>query len=146
MKKIRFFFLLTTFLLRTTWAKETCSRVALINFQEILVDTSANEKGEGLRFYLEKDPIAKSYLDRYQSGTGIKWQNAVLGTLGSLLILGGFLTSDKKREQTFLVSGATIIGVNFLVAKTLDHVNEENLEKGKWPKYEVQVFAKRTAR
>ena len=110
-------------------AVETCSRVAIINFQEILVDTNSTEKGEGLRYYLDKDPQAKMYLEKYQEGTQIKWQNALLGTAGSTMLIGGLLTSDSDKKQTFLISGATLIALNFLVARTLEMVNEDNLNK-----------------
>ena len=72
-----------------TFAANTCSRTATINGQEFLVDTNYSERGEGLRFYLEKDPEAKLFLDKYQKGTKMKWQNAALGTLGTILIIAG---------------------------------------------------------
>ena len=30
---------------------DTCSRIATINYQDILIDTSSTKKGEGLRYY-----------------------------------------------------------------------------------------------
>ncbi|HLW56607.1 MAG TPA: hypothetical protein VKY27_04425, partial [Bacteriovoracaceae bacterium] len=50
----------------SVFAAETCSRVAIINYQEVLVDVSSSNRGEGLRFYLEKDEVAKGLLDEYQ--------------------------------------------------------------------------------
>ncbi len=112
------------------YAVETCSRIAIINYQEVLVDTNSTEKGEGLRFHLEKDKTAKSYLDAYQEGTQIKWQNAVLGTAGTTMMLAGILTNnDSERKQTLLIGGATFMILNFLVARTLEASNEQNLIK-----------------
>ena len=111
-------------------AVDTCSRVALINYQEVLVDTNSNQKGEGLRYHLEKDSIAKSYLDSYQSGTEIRWQNTILGTLGTALILSGLLTnSSSDNNQRLIIGGATILSVNYLIARTLENQNESNLIK-----------------
>ena len=39
------------------WSVETCSRTAIINYQKILVDINTTHKGEGLRYYLEKDTV-----------------------------------------------------------------------------------------
>lgn len=111
-------------------ASQVCSRVAIINYQEILVDTSSTQKGEGLRYYLEKDPQAKGYLDEYQDGTKIKWQNAAIGTLGSGLIIGGLFADDgTDAKKTMLVGGAALIIVNFFIARTLEFNNEQNLNK-----------------
>ena len=113
-----------------SYAVETCSRIAVINYQEVLVDTNSTEKGEGLRFHLEKDKTAKSYLDAYQKGTQIKWQNAVLGTAGTSMMLAGILTNnDSEQKQTLLIGGATFMILNFLVARTLEASNEQNLIK-----------------
>jgi hypothetical protein len=111
-------------------ATETCSRTAIINFQEILVDTTSTQKGEGLRYHLEKDPVAKLYLDQYQTGTQVNWTNAALGSAGTLMLLSGVLLNDDGgSKDQFLIGGAALIAVNFLVAMTLKHSNEDNLEK-----------------
>ncbi len=110
-------------------AVETCSRIAIINYQEVLVDSNASEKGEGLRYHLEKDPIAKQYLDSYQKNSAIHWPNAVLGTAGTSLLLFGFFTSDSQDRQVYLISGGATILVNFLIARTLEVTNEENLNR-----------------
>lgn len=110
-------------------AVETCSRIAIINYQEILVDSNASEKGEGLRYHLEKDPVAKEYLDIYQKNSAIRWPNALLGTAGTGLLIFGFFTKDTQNRQIYLVSGAATILVNFLVAKTLEVANEVNLNR-----------------
>ena len=115
--------------LQTVKAVETCSRVAVINYQEVLVDSNASEKGEGLRYHLEKDPIAREYLDIYQKNSAIKWPNAVLGTAGTGLLLFGFFTSNSDDRKVFLISGGATILVNFLIARTLEVSNEANLTR-----------------
>jgi hypothetical protein len=108
-------------------AVETCSRVAIINYQEVLVDSNASEKGEGLRYHLEKDPVAKEYLDSYQKNSAIRWPNALLGTAGTGLMLLGLFSSDSQDRQIYLISGTATILVNFLIARTLEVTNEANL-------------------
>lgn len=109
-------------------ATETCSRVAIINYQEVLVDTNSTQKGEGLRYHIEKDPIAKSHLDKYQEGTQIQWENAIIGTVGTGMIIGSLFTnSNSNNKSTLMISGATMIAINFLVARTMESANEKNL-------------------
>ncbi len=110
-------------------ATETCSRIATINFQEVLVDPNSSQKGEGLRYFLEKDPESKNYLDLYQKGTEINWQNALLGTLGTGLILSSTMVNDSQNKKVLLISGATFVLLNFLISRTLEVQNELNLEK-----------------
>lgn len=109
---------------------ETCSRVAIINYQEVLVDTNTTQKGEGLRYHLEKDRKAVHYLNEYQKGTKINWQNAALGTAGTSMILAGFLTDvSDETKKTLFIGGASLILINFMVARTLELTNEVNLLK-----------------
>ena len=108
---------------------DICSRTAIINYQEVLVDTNNNQKGEGLRHYLEKDETAKHYLDLYQEGTKVKWQNTIVGPLSVGLILTGLTLDDRKTKRSLLFSGATLMLINFLVAATLDKANEQNLTR-----------------
>lgn len=110
-------------------AIETCSRIAVINYQEVLVDANASEKGEGLRYHLEKDPVAKSYLDTYQKNSDIQWPNALLGTTGTGLLLFGFFSANSEDRQLYLISGSATILLNFLVARTLEVKNEANLNR-----------------
>ena len=120
--------LLIAFFHAPLWAFETCSRTAIINHQEVLVDTNTNQKGEGLRYYLEKDEVAEKYLDKYQEGTEIRWQNAILGTAGTGMVMTGLLTSSNtSTKRTLYVTGASLILINFLVARTLETANEKNL-------------------
>ena len=102
----------------------------MINYQEVLIDTNSTQKGEGLRFHLNKDPVAKEFLDTYQSTSKIKWQNAALGTIGTGLILSSFIVnSSDKNKKSLIVGGASLLIINFLVAKTLDFTNESNLQR-----------------
>ena len=113
-----------------SFAAETCSRVAIINFQEVLIDTNSTQKGEGLRYHLEKDTTAIKYLDLYQEGNKINLKNAILGTAGSTLILVGLMggaSSDTKK--TLYIGGISLILINFLVASTFELTNEVNLLK-----------------
>ena len=127
---------------------ETCSRTAFIKYQEILVDTNFTLKGEGLRYYLEKDSEAKYYLDRYQEGTKLKWENAILGTIGTGLLLAGIFknTDDinpqtmqekKKKRMDLLVGGSFIIAIHFFAAFISEQHNEENLHRA------IQEYNKR---
>lgn len=110
-------------------AQETCSRVANVNYQEILVDSNQSQKGEGLRFYLQNDEIAKGYLDSYQKNSARNWPTAALGTLGTGVALTGIFMSDDQLKQTLLLTGGAMLLVNFLFAKTLMKANETNLIK-----------------
>ena len=119
------------------WSEETCSRVAVINHQKVLVDTSSTKKGEGLRYYIDKDPVAKNYLDTYQDKSRPNWANAAVGTLGTSLLIGGLFTSDSPKDpnekfnnkEILLGSGAIIILLNFIVARTNSYNNEKYLNK-----------------
>jgi len=122
-------FFIFTLVHLTTHAVDTCSRIAIINYQEVLVDTNSTEKGEGLRYHLEKDPVAKSYLDKYQQGTQIRWENAALGTVGTGLLIGGALVQSGGSKSPMIIGGIATMIVNFLLAKTFENSNEENLNK-----------------
>jgi hypothetical protein len=112
----------------------SCSRVAAINYQEVLVDVS-NNRGEGLRYYLEKDPIAKELLDQYQDNNKSTWKKAALSTVGSGMILGGLLRSNDGENETFtgrnslLFGGAILVAVSYLITKTNQYNNEYLLLK-----------------
>jgi len=116
-----------------SWAAETCSRVATINYQEVLVDVSSNKKGEGLRYYLEKDQASKELLDDYQKNIRPSWQSASVSTLGSGMILAGLLRSTEGTNEGFtsreflLLGGLGLITLNYLVLITNEHHNERLL-------------------
>jgi hypothetical protein len=114
---------------------DSCSRTATINYQEVLVDTNNTNKGEGLRFYLEKDPIAKNYLETYQQTSRPQKLIAAIGAIGSSMLLASLFTTKKQgvtglQTRDILVIGGTLTLIgNFLVAKTFDYTNEAYLQK-----------------
>lgn len=117
------------------WAAETCSRVATINYQEVLVDVSSNNRGEGLRYYLEKDEVARGLLNEYQENNRPTWKSAAMSTLGTAMILGSLLRPTEGENETLtsknflLFGGATLIGVSYLISKTNQYNNEYLLSK-----------------
>lgn len=128
---------LISFLLVSTlgWTAETCSRVATINYQEVLVDVSSKSRGEGLRYYLEKDQVSKSLLDEYQDNNRPTWRSAALSTAGTGMILAGILQSSGGSDSAvssrnfLLFGGATMIAVSYLISKTNQYNNEYLLSK-----------------
>ncbi len=129
-KAIFIIIIICSFHSRFIFAAKTCSRIARINYQEILIDTNSTQKGEGLRYHLAKDPKALMYLDLYQEGSKTKLTSTILGTLSTLLITAGLFTnkSSSGRDSLF-IGGASFMALNFLVANTLDHKNESNLTR-----------------
>ena len=109
---------------------EICSRVALINYQEVLVDLSSSQKGEGLRYYLEKDKVSKTLLDKYQKEGQINWKTTFIGSAGTLTLLSSlFLNTDKNTKKTLRFSGAILLIINFLLANSYEKNNEVFLRK-----------------
>lgn len=112
---------------------DTCSRVATINYQKVLIDTSSTKKGEGLRYYLNKDPVAKEYLDEYQRIGRPRWYHAAIGTVGTGLIItglarsGSFGDSGFGSKRSLIIGGALLITINFLIIKTIEYNNERLL-------------------
>jgi ABC-type antimicrobial peptide transport system permease subunit len=127
--------LLSIFLLSAAWGVDTCSRVAVINYQEVLVDVSSSNRGEGLRYYLQKDEVARDLLDEYQANNRPTWRSAAMSTLGSAMILGGVLRTNEGQNETFtsrnilIFGGATLIAVSYLISKTNQYNNEYLLLK-----------------
>ncbi len=122
------YFALHICLLANAWGAPDCSRSARIQYHLVPVDSSSGKKGEGLRPYLEKDPRALAYLEKYQAGVPSAWQYAATGTIGTGLVLTGLLADFKQNtERAFIVGGISLILINFLVAKTLENANESNL-------------------
>src|SRR5690606_6545856 len=99
------------------------------NYQKVLVDNDASQKGEGLRYYLEKDPQAMMYLEKYREGAGISWKDAIMGSLGTGMILAGILTSSSAAKKSLMISGASLITINFFIARTTDYTNEGHLDR-----------------
>ena len=113
----------------SAWAAN-CGRTVTIDYQEVLIDNDATQKGEGLRYYLAKDPIALSYLDKYQKGTRIHWATAALGTIGTGLILGASSYSDDRAGQkNMVIGGVILLALDFLIVKTRDSYNETYLQQ-----------------
>jgi hypothetical protein len=127
--------LVALFFLAPSYGADTCSRVATINYQEVLVDLSTKNRGEGLRYYLEKDQISEDLLDEYQKNNRPTWRSAALSTLGTAMVLGGLLrTSDGEQDtitsrNLLLFGGATMIAVSYLIYKTNQYNNEYLLLK-----------------
>lgn len=116
------------------WGAETCSRVATINYQEVLVDVSNNNRGEGLRYYLEKDQVSKQLLDEYQENNRPSWKSAAMSTVGSGMMIVGLLSNGSSDNElisrnTLLFGGATLIAVSYLISKTIQYNNEYLLQK-----------------
>ncbi len=112
-----------------SFAAETCSRVAIINFQEVLVDTSTSRKGEGLRYHLAKDKMALSYLDKYQDKSRPMWLTAALSTAGASLVIAGIFqhgdqgSSQFSDKKAFFIGGAAMITLSYLISKTIEYNN-----------------------
>lgn len=134
---MRRYFYLTFFICFATlqaFASETCSRVAIINYQEVLVDTSSNGKGEGLRYYLQKDATAESLLNEYQEKNKPSIWSAAASTTGSIMILGGILqTNDAKsgitNRNTLIYGGLLLTTISYLFSKTLKFGHEQILKR-----------------
>ncbi len=113
-----------------TLAQEYCGRTATVNFQKVLIDTNSNEKGEGLRFLLEKGPEAKKLLEKYQEGTKIKWYSAITGTVGTGLVIAGSLTNGQNgSNKKLIIGGLSLILINFMTSVTFSRQNEQLLEQ-----------------
>jgi len=112
------------------FAADTCSRIAIVNYQEILVDPSTTSKGDGLRYYLEKDEKAKLMLDEYQANNAPKWQTSTLSSVGSVLFLSGILRSNSDNDEgitsrsSLMITGATFITLSYLISRTIQYKNE----------------------
>lgn len=114
-------------------AAETCSRVATINYQEVLVDAGSGKMGEGLRFYLEKDPESKKLLDEYQKRNKPTLWSASASTLGSVMILSSLLQTNEssgiQNKNTLLYGGVMLVALSYLTSKTLKYSNEKYLKE-----------------
>ncbi len=101
-----------------------------INSQEVQIDLNSTQKGEGLKDYFEKDPKAYSYFEKYQEGNKFKWQDAILGTSGTLMVLTGLSMGNQSHSKgTIIITGASLILAQFVLGYSLKKSNESNLEK-----------------
>lgn len=125
-----FFILIST--LSTCLAVDTCSRVAVVNYQEVLVDAGTGKMGEGLRFYLERDPVSKKLLDEYQEKNKPTIWRASASTVGSLFILASLSQTSEEtgiqNKNTLLYTGGALIALSYLTSKTLKYSNEKILK------------------
>ena len=117
-----------------SYGQQACGRTAVINNQPVLVDISSASKGEGLRPYLDKDAIAKSYLDQYQTNNLSPNQSAIIGSVAIGLVLGGATMPQRGNEGplkagTLIAAGLSLLAVNFLVVQGLEFKNENLLRK-----------------
>jgi hypothetical protein len=116
----------------SAFAVDTCSRVAVINYQEVLVDAGSGKMGEGLRFYLEKDPVSKELLDEYQKKNTPTILSASASTAGSLLILASLSQTSEEEgiqnKNTLLYTGAALVALSYLTSKTVKFSNEKILK------------------
>jgi hypothetical protein len=114
-------------------ASESCSRTAVINYQEVLIDSANSLKGEGLRPYLSKDTQALSYLEIYQQNARPSFKSSFLGTTGVALSLLSFTTNSEHKapwnSKVLLTTGLSLIVINYIFNHTLQKTNEENLYK-----------------
>jgi hypothetical protein len=109
---------------------ETCSRVAVVNYQQVLVDSSASKPGEGLRHFLEKDSRSLSLLNEYQERSKPNWASAAVSSAGVLAMLGGLLSSGNSSGRESLVTrGAAVLLLNYLYRKTVQYQNQAILEQ-----------------
>ena len=146
-------FLLWAFL-ESAWGSMPCERVAVINHQEVLLETTSRSKGEGLRPYLEKDEEALRHFERYQERNRIYPFNTLLGIAGpGLLLTGLVLDSGSKQKKSFLGWGAVLVVTNFLVTKTIQGASESHLEKAieeynkrNFPKIDFNTYSPKAPR
>lgn len=115
------------------FAAETCSRVAIINYQEVLVDAGSNKKGEGLRYYLEKDSHSHKLLDEYQEKNKPTVWGAAASTVGSFLMLSGLMQTNEssgiQNRNTLIFGGAVLVALSYLTSKTVQYNNETLLKR-----------------
>jgi hypothetical protein len=130
MKKLTVLILSFLITISSGFAVETCSRIANINYQEVLVDTSSNNRGEGLRYYLQKDQVAKELLDEYQQNNKSNWKSAAMSTLGTSMVLGGLIVSKQGPAHDFMFYGGIgMMALSYIISKTNQHNNEYLLSK-----------------
>ncbi len=123
--------ILSIFMCLPCLANTTCSRTAVINYQEVLVDAGSGKLGEGLRFYLDKDPESLSLLNEYQKRSKPTLWNTGTSTVGSLMVLAGVLQSGNKNglgdKKVLIGGGALLITLSYLISKTMKKSNEKYL-------------------
>ena len=106
----------------------TCSRKAIHDNREILIDGYTGIKGSGLNDLMKNHQKAMQHLQRYQNSGEIRTFNLLSGTISTASILTGLLyTGDKTNKSNFLFFGGIVALVNFLTTKTVEFYNEREL-------------------
>lgn len=113
-------------------ASESCNRIAVVNYREIPVDTG-NTPGEGLRYFLEKDPVSEELLNQYQEEMQQPKWSTIMSSTGSFMLLGSLLQTNDKAEgvqnkNTLLFGGALLVTLSFILTKTLQYNAQETLQ------------------
>ncbi len=114
---------------------DTCSRVAIINYQEVLVDSGPTGRGEGLRYFLEKETLSSRLLNQYQEQNRPRWEYSILSTIGFASLLYGLfgprIDSDRGiwSQNGLIISGGTLVALSYLVTRTHIYRNERLLER-----------------
>ncbi len=99
------------------------------------MDVSSRNRGEGLRYYLQKDQVSKALLDEYQENNKLNWKSAAFSTLGAGMILFGVLRTSEGENETvtsknfLILGGLTLITVNYFVSRTMEYNNERLLSQ-----------------
>ena len=126
-------FILVNLIISISYSAETCSRIAIINYQEVLVDAGSNKKGEGLRYYLEKDTNSQKLLDEYQERNKPTVLGAATSTLGSFMILSGLMQTNEssgiQNKNTLIFGGGILVALSYLTSKTMQYNNEVLLKR-----------------
>ena len=116
-----------------TQANESCSRIAIINHQEVLVDSSSSQKGDGLKYYLMKDDQAAGYFKTYQKNNQPNLTTPLVTSAGMAMVIGGIVASNQDgtfiNKKTLIGSGLTLLIVNYFISKTNQFRNEKNLQR-----------------
>ena len=108
---------------------QTCSRVAIYNNEEVLIDGHTSKKGSGLNKIMKSNMLAMKHLENYQTNNEMKIFNIASGTVSTASIFAGLLyTGSKANKNNLLIFGGLIALVNFLTTKTIEFYNERELD------------------
>ena len=117
----------------TAFSAETCSRIAVVNKQEVLVDPSSNSPGEGLKSFLEKDQEANQIFAEYQEGYRPSWKKSFLSTIGAASILTGlFVSNDNSgffNKSNLFITGGALILTGYFINLSFEYANEKKFTK-----------------
>jgi hypothetical protein len=142
--------LFITFIGSVSFAKENkdCQRTARLGEKIIYIDTPDGKRGEGLlEVYKEGSrpyKLIKEYqdrfkIDKYSKATGF------IATTG--LLASTFYKGSKETRDNIVFGSAIVAGLNFLIRKTLNFINEQKLQdsiniynKENSPTIEINAF------